>query len=378
MIPGVSFEEISKAIEDSYTYNELTRVIRTGMNTRLDLVTAPGALQDVVFELLSWAERNGRESELVRVVSRARSDHLDMQRIYRLYGMAIPLAARQTGIPIPHSPKYVSEAGLESVIRPYTGFTKLSKWRDRLTEVEAQVCRITIDGNPAGTGFLVGPDAVLTNFHVVRTIEGLEGHTSPSEVKCEFDYKVLKTGARTLTPVSLKQPGWLIDSSPPTPQEDLGDAETQPGEDQLDYALLRLDRRFGEEPALEHPGEKAPARGWISVPLAAPNYQSPMAVLIPQHPDGQPLKLAADTEAINQVKGFWLNGNQTRIRYAANTEPGASGSPCFDFDWNLIALHHYGDGGYGVGHGFNQGVPIAAIRHRLERPESGGAAGALG
>ena len=76
-----------------------------------------------------------------------------------------------------------------------------------------------------------------------------------------------------------------------------------------------------------------------------------------------------DAQAIDATPGLGLNENGTRLRYAANTEPGASGSPCFDFDWNLIALHHYGERGQLQGMGFNQGVPIAAIWTRLRRNE---------
>jgi hypothetical protein len=60
MLPGVSFEEITKAIEDAYDNNELARLVRTRMNTRLDVISAPGRFRDVVLELLSRAERNGR------------------------------------------------------------------------------------------------------------------------------------------------------------------------------------------------------------------------------------------------------------------------------------------------------------------------------
>ena len=50
----------------------------------------------------------------------------------------------------------------------------------------------------------------------------------------------------------------------------------------------------------------------------------------------RPLKLAPDTEAVLSV-----NANGTRVRYANNTEPGSSGSPVFDINWNLVALHHH-------------------------------------
>jgi V8-like Glu-specific endopeptidase len=55
-----------------------------------------------------------------------------------------------------------------------------------------------------------------------------------------------------------------------------------------------------------------------------------------------------------------------RVRYATNTLGGSSGSPCFNFDWDLIALHHYGDPSYNHPK-YNQGIPIGLIRERLRR-----------
>ena len=86
-----------------------------------------------------------------------------------------------------------------------------------------------------------------------------------------------------------------------------------------------------------------------SVPLIT--TAPPMPILILQHPNTEPLKLAVDTAGVLK-----LYENGTRIRYATNTEPGSSGSPCFDIDWKLIALHHYGDPQYDQAQ-YNQGNP---------------------
>jgi len=116
------------------------------------------------------------------------------------------------------------------------------------------------------------------------------------------------------------------------------------------------------------------------VPDAAPDLAPVTPVIIAQHPDGQPVKLTLDTDAINRERGFWLNPLGTRVRYATNTEGGSSGSPCFDFNWRLIALHHYGDpknSGTNLRRfgDYNQDVPIGMIRDRLTRV---GKAAALG
>jgi hypothetical protein len=56
-----------------------------------------------------------------------------------------------------------------------------------------------------------------------------------------------------------------------------------------------------------------------------------------------------------------------------NTEPGSSGSPCFDQDWGLVALHHAGDPDFSFGHAaaFNEGIPFGRIVAHLARPGVG-------
>ena len=57
-----------------------------------------------------------------------------------------------------------------------------------------------------------------------------------------------------------------------------------------------------------------------------------------------------------------MNGNATRVRHRTNTAGGSSGSPSFDGNWNLLALHHTGDPSFLTMPKYNQGVMIDAIR----------------
>jgi V8-like Glu-specific endopeptidase len=82
------------------------------------------------------------------------------------------------------------------------------------------------------------------------------------------------------------------------------------------------------------------------------------------------LKLAVDTKSVLDV-----NANQTRVRYATNTEAGSSGSPAFDFHWNLVALHHLGDPAYDHPPAYNQGVPIDKVRGRIVAQGKGASLG---
>jgi V8-like Glu-specific endopeptidase len=94
------------------------------------------------------------------------------------------------------------------------------------------------------------------------------------------------------------------------------------------------------------------------------HFEPNLPLFIVQHPAAAPLKLAFDSEAVLAV-----NGNGTRVTYTTNTLGGSSGSPCFNQHLELVALHHAGDPDYTPMYAptFNEGIPIGAIRQRLQR-----------
>src|SRR5204863_1924748 len=90
-----------------------------------------------------------------------------------------------------------------------------------------------------------------------------------------------------------------------------------------------------------------------------PDFVPHSPLFIIQHPKGEPIKLNLDT---NSIIGL-VDDRRLRVRYATNSEPGSSGSPCFDQNWQLIALHHAGDHEFAPQ--YNEGIPIDAIVRRL-------------
>ena len=146
MIPGVTFEEISNQIVDAYQQQQLETILRQRMNVRLDRVTQPAPFDYVVFQLVSWADREGRAVELVKVTAQAKPTHDGMQSIYKKYGMAIPIFVQAAGTPVPLAPDSAADSGLERIIRDELKFLEFGVWRERMTRVEAQVCRISLDG----------------------------------------------------------------------------------------------------------------------------------------------------------------------------------------------------------------------------------------
>jgi V8-like Glu-specific endopeptidase len=223
------------------------------------------------------------------------------------------------------------------------------------------VCRVEVGNGTRGTGFLVGPDALLTNYHVLRAV--IDNPSSAPAVRFRFDYQVLANGVESQGVLaSLHPTDWQIDYSPYSDAEAKNKPdEATPTADQLDYALVRLDRPIGDEP-LNPAASGNSVRGWIPIPTTAPAITPKMPILILQHPHAEPLKLTFDTEGVLKVYD-----NGTRVRYATNTESGSSGSPCFDMKWNLVALHHYGDPAFDHPPAYNQGIPINMIRDRVKR-----------
>jgi hypothetical protein len=153
----------------------------------------------------------------------------------------------------------------------------------------------------------------------------------------------------------LAEEDWLIDSSPyvrsnPSPQSD-----------ELDYALLRVDGKPGCDTVGNKMEPDAPNRGWLQLTKTAYDFPLNSALVIVQHPQSAPLKLAIDTDSV-----ISLNSSGTLVKYSTNTEGGSSGSPCFDINWKLVALHHSGDPNFWDPI-YNAGTPIDAIVNLLEK-----------
>jgi hypothetical protein len=283
---------------------------------------------------------------------------------YHRLGLAPPVEVFQAGEAIP-----AASTRLEKIVRPLLQAVNVAQWRELLLALEGRVCRVELDHDPPGfgTGFLVGPDLLLTNHHVLAPV--ILKRLSPEKVRLRFDYKHLPN--LELSPgivVGLASGDWLVDASPPSLAEQNGDPDgVPPTDEEMDYALIRLDRPIGRLP-IPPAGLGGRPRGWIEVPAADPPIYPRMALQILQHPRSASLKLATATDGV-----IGLNTNGTRLRYATETEEGSSGPPCFNMDWGLIALHHLGDPGFRPGDRqptrpkYNQGIPIGKIRDLLAR-----------
>ncbi len=205
-----------------------------------------------------------------------------------------------------------SLATLEKVFGPEQAIRYEIVWRG--LSVARFVCMITDRyGDPVGTGFLVpgdrlaeklGPELVLvTNGHVIS-----DG-TFPGALRAK-DAAACFTRFAGLDDDPLKIDKLdLLWTSPPKG---------------LDASVLRLavDADFGVEP-IE-----------VAERLPSENERDPYVYVI-GHPAGRSLELSMRGNALVAV-------DDERLHYKAPTEPGSSGSPVFDKNWDLIGLHHSG------------------------------------
>jgi hypothetical protein len=353
MMNGVQMETVRDAFLDGYNKSSLTQMLRFRLNKDLTDIVADGALKNMVFDLIDLADQEGWDAALIREAYRFNSGNEAMLQIYEKYGMAPKIDLTKAGESVAGDAIQTS-SGLQRLIQKENPTLEINQWRSRLTEVESRVCRIDIDGNAEGTGFLVGSSVVLTNYHVVEKI--LSGKKHAASVSCLFDYKVLSNGSLNHGErFSLATDQSILLHSPYSAGEKAGTPDAiLPTVDELDFALLKLDRAAGNEPT------HAP-RGFEILPNSASVYTENQGLIIAQHPAGAPMKLAIDTQSFLSV-----NANQTRVRYRTNTVGGSSGSPVFDMFWNLCALHHYGDPNWNDPL-YNQGVaPLNRIREKIE------------
>jgi hypothetical protein len=122
---------------------------------------------------------------------------------------------------------------------------------------------------------------------------------------------------------------------------------------ELDATLLQLDRSVpGVEP--------------YPIAPALPDRNGERRLYVVGHPLGGGLSFSLQDNLL-------LDWDQRRVHYRTPTEPGSSGSPVFDDQWRLIALHHAGKSDMRKLNGkpgtyeANEGINILAIAEEIGR-----------
>ena len=232
----------------------------------------------------------------------------------------------------------------ERIVLKGVTFEDAGVWIEKLKAKRRAVCRVepqpqseTIDG--FGSGFLVAPDVVITNFHVARAF--WDDEAKARRVVLRFGYETDYAGVKVSDGVEHKlATAWRGPETPDARQAKCPWQVLSSPEDKLDYALLRLDKPAGSDRV--DGGE----RGFLASTSWRFSEADPLLIL--QHPSATPLKIAIG--AVDKPDP------PSHVLYKVDTEGGSSGSPCLNQRLETIALHHQGEVSR------NRGVTFKAIR----------------
>ena len=363
-LTGPQQGKLSEVLGDAFDPNTFPLMLFHRLNEKVENIAPINANFEVtVSAVINRANMEGWLDQLVLKAREANPGNPKLLTFTQQFGLAVIPREQKPGLV---EAAVVTRQDVERIVKPQNPLLDVNIWRHQLAQVESRVCRIEYETDEGkvvnGTGFLFGsPDVVMTNYHVMEpVIKGRnnskteDGSSAKAEkVECRFDFKQTLGGA-VLNPgmVYRLADDWLIDESENYPLDQL------PPPDRLDYALIRLSTSAGDDTVGDSGNQFGDKRGFFPIPSNPFNPAAGSGLSIMQHPRGHPLKLALDDDGV-----LSLNENQTRLRYETNTEKGSSGSPCFTFKWELIALHHSGDPDFDPAHKptYNEGIPMTAI-----------------
>lgn len=178
-------------------------------------------------------------------------------------------------------------------------------WLRRAVAAADAVARVDTPRGPA-TGFLVSDDLLLTNWHVFETM----AMAHDPQIKVDFRAEEDEDGNVRSVRLNL------------TPERFFAT-----GDEKLDFALVAVGPLKNGKP----PGTKF---GKIRMRRAVGKVLLGKPLNIIQHPAGNPRKIAFRNNLLVSLD------DQTRLIYQTDTMPGSSGSPVFNDEWQLVALHH--------------------------------------
>jgi V8-like Glu-specific endopeptidase len=159
------------------------------------------------------------------------------------------------------------------------------------------VARILMPGG-SGSGFLTTDGLLITNNHV------LPDAATAAAARAQFNYQKTLAGLDAPTDEYALDP----DSGFATSRED-------------DWSAVRL--------------KGDPAAKWGALTLQPATVAKDDTINIIQHPGGGPKQIALYHNIVTYA-------DARIVQYLTDTLPGSSGSPCFNDNWDLVALHHSG------------------------------------
>lgn len=253
--------------------------------------------------------------------------------------LAEPDKARLSGY-IARTARAKSLKGAEAVQGPTADFQPVSflAQGNRVQRAVAYVEVMVAGRSCTGSGFLISPDLVITNQHVISDSDAARGS------QITFDRQADITGRPLPMTTYLLDPDRCALFSP---------------EDRLDYAVIAVGERTTGAATLAE-------LGFCPLLNRPDRHALGMNVNIVQHPNGAPKLIAIRNNLLTAR-------TDDTLLYETDTDEGASGSPVYNDLWELVALHHFGQPflaaheaeGQPLPQAVNEGIRISSIWNDL-------------
>lgn len=198
------------------------------------------------------------------------------------------------------------------------------------------VCMVRVPnagGGWSGTGFLVASDLLLTNNHVLPSAD------MASQCNAEFGHQHDLDG--------VLQPSVRFNLAP----------------HRVFYTNSRLDFTLVSVAPYSDGGVPLARYGFLPlIPVSGKGLPGEW-VTIPQHPGGQPKQIVVRACQILELDPKDAPGvdRQSFIHYSTDTQPGSSGAPVLNDQWQVVAVHHKAIP--------RAGQDFARLREENEEPE---------
>lgn len=268
-----------------------------------------------------WAKREEQHERFKAAAQSNRYTSLDTperraaraNRLLRKLRDAVPGEAESISLHMDSAdvtPETASEVLLERVIgktRDFLFVEFLEKGMFSSRSVGRIVTKLGDGRVSYGTGFMVSPHLLMTNHHVLSSAD------IASRSAVEFDYQRDRLGhdlsvqTFTLNPTAF----FLNDKT-------------------LDFALVAVSPNKDSQSLEKYL--------WCPLRPDAGKIVAGEPINIIQHPKGDRKQVIVRENRLIDS----LDGGDNFYHYQADTEPGSSGSPVFNDQWEVIALHHSG------------------------------------
>lgn len=346
-LSGSQIEAFVAALSDAFDLSTLRRMLTFRLDKDLEDFQGEDRA-DTLFKLVVTANKQGWVDRLLEAARAFVPDNGSLIAFQESLGLTSVAAE--------------SKGSLEKIVFERSQFIDIMDFRETLGRLETIVCAIE---SPAGggTGLLISPDHVLTNYHVIEPL--LTGAADRKSVFCRFDFKKLPDGSSINRGRGVALAEMWNRAHSPYAAFDLKAGAAPPTASELDYAVLQLAEPVGTQSIGDKSDVGGPPRGWLALATQSAVAAAGDPIFVLQHP--QDLR-ALPTIALRPMQltigsVTEIVGEGRRMRHDAPTLPGSSGSPCLNANLKVVALHHAGEPNSRLDYKgkYNQAIPIGAV-----------------